>query len=105
MATPTPGVDRQPHATLHRTGSLVAARMPVLLPAHELVGDPQFVPIEFGAGPRDVEVFHHEVKGIHVQFCGRILYGAHGDETRLWMVRSTPCAARTYIRQHRRVLL
>jgi hypothetical protein len=69
VPAPAPSVDGESQAALDRPLRFIAARMPALLPAHQLVGDGQLVAILLGA-LRQVEVAQDQVIRILVEFGG-----------------------------------
>ena len=49
VAASAPGVQGEAESALDRPGRLIAARMPVLLPFHQLGGNRQLVAVDVGA--------------------------------------------------------
>ena len=105
MAAPAPGVERHPQPPLDGPFGRVAARMPALAEAHELVRDLQFLAIGLLQAAGDRKVLRHHVVRIHPQRGGEVVQRAHGEEGRLRMVGRPPGPRAGAVRGHRRVLV
>src|SRR5208337_3144881 len=103
VPTATPGVEADSQATLDGTGSLVAARVPVLLPINQFSSLAKFLPVHVRALAREVGVLGEELKRVHVQLSGKVLKSSHRKQRRLGVVRRPPSARGTGIRADRGV--
>ena len=87
------------------TRDVLAARMPLLLPAHQLGGDRQLLAIDVLREAWRCSMFlSKKLERIHVELGGQIVQRAHGEHGSLRMVRRAPCARRTDVVANRRVL-
>src|SRR5207247_6054999 len=90
----------------HRTARVVlAARMPLLFPAHQVGSNRQFFAINILARLGDVEILAEELDRVHVQLGGEIVQRTHGKNGSLRMVGSAPSTRRADIVADGRVLL
>src|SRR5262249_25566236 len=92
VSAATPGMEREAESALYRASSLVAPRVPTIVPSHQLVGDLKFFGVD--ACPRlgECDVLEHEVQWIHVELGGHVVERAHGDDACLGMVGRAPRA-------------
>ena len=81
-----------------------AARLPVLLPAHQIGGDLELLLVDgLALAGRDRQVLAEEVERIHPQLGGEVLHDRHGEERRLRMVGRAPGARAGEVGRHRGV--
>src|SRR5207244_13440236 len=90
VAAPAPRVKGNTYAAHHTARFVLAARMPLLFPAHQVGSDGQFFAINILARLGDVEILAEELDRVHVQLCGEIVQRTHGKYGRLRMVASAP---------------
>src|SRR5690242_17491672 len=105
MAAPAPGVHGEPDAAFYRTIALIAARMPLLLPAHQVGGDGKLFFVDGRARARYVQVLGEELQRVHVELVRQVIERAHGNDRSLRVIRRTPGARRSLVGAHRGVLL
>src|SRR3989454_9270016 len=105
MAAPAPGVKGNTYAAHHTARFVLAARMPLLFPAHQVGSNGQFFAINILARLGDVEILAEELDRVHVQLGGEIVERTHGKNGSLRMVRSAPGPRRTDVVADRSVLL
>ena len=92
VSASTPGMQREAEAALYWAIGLVAPRMPARFPLHEVVGNVEFLRIDFRAWIEQVDVLLYEIEGIHPKLRCQIIEGAHRDHAHLGMVRGSPGA-------------
>src|SRR6266481_6309264 len=78
--------------------------MPLLLPPDEFGSDREFFPIHLGK-LGELDVLEEEFVGIHVEFGGKIIQSAHGEDSGLRMVGRAPPPVRAYVAANGGVLL
>src|SRR2546428_6789418 len=105
VAASTPRVKGNTYAAHHTARFVLAARMPLLFPAHQVGSNGQFFPINILARLGDVEILAEELDRVHVQLGGEIVERTHGKNGSLRMVRSAPGTRRTDIVANSRGLL
>src|SRR5437667_176603 len=105
MAAPAPRVKGNTNAAHHTARFVLAARMPLLFPAHQVGSNGQFFAINILARLGDVEILAEELDRVHVQLGGEIVERTHGKNGSLRMVRSAPGPRRTDGVADRSVLL
>src|SRR5437660_10969977 len=84
MAAPAPRVEGNTNAAHHTATVVLAARMPLLFPAHQVGSDRQFFTINILARLADVETLGAELDPAHLQLCSGVLehpHGSHGPMT------------------------
>src|SRR5271157_403871 len=92
-----PGVQGEAQPTLQRARRLVAPRMPVSLPLHQLSRDRELVAVSISALARELQIAGDEVVRIHLHLRGEIFDRAHGDDGRLRMIWGAPCASASLV--------
>src|SRR2546426_9298669 len=105
MAAPAPRVKGNTNAAHHTARFVLAARMPLLFPAHQVGSNGQFFVINILARLGDVEILAEELDRVHVQLGGEIVERTHSKDGSLRMVRSAPGPRRTDVVADRSVLL
>src|SRR5207247_6968623 len=90
VAASTPRVKGNTYAAHHTARFVLAARMPLLFPAHQVGSNGQFFPINILARLGDVEILDEEIDRVHVQFGGEFVKRTHGKNRSLRMVGSAP---------------
>src|SRR6266516_6013734 len=75
----------------HRTARFVLpARMPLLVPAHQVGSNGQFFAINILARLGDVEILAEELDRVHVQLGGEIVQRTNGKNRSMRLVGSAP---------------
>src|SRR5437763_1851995 len=92
MARATQSVDSQAHSAFDRTLTRITARMPVLLPVHQLSSFLQLSAIGVRTG-RVAKIFGPHLERIHIDLRGQIVKGSRSDEACLRMIGSSPRAS------------
>src|SRR2546425_4161257 len=105
VAASAPRVKGNTYAAHHTARFVLAARMPLLFPAHQVGSNGQFFAINILARLGDVEILAEELDRVHVQLGGEIVERTHGKNGSLRMVRSAPGPRRTDVVADRSVLL
>src|SRR2546430_17122776 len=97
VAAPAPRVKGNTYAAHHTARFVLAARMPLLFPAHQVGSNGQFFAINILARLGDVEILAEELDRVHVQLGGEIVQRTHGKNGSLRMVWSAPSTCRADI--------
>src|SRR6058998_3769287 len=105
VAASTPRVKGNTYAAHHTARFVLAARMPLLFPAHQVGSNGQFFAINILARLSDIEILAEELDRVHVQLGREIVQRTHGKNRSLRMVGSAPGTRRTDIVANSRVLL
>src|SRR5213592_721534 len=105
MAAPAPRVKGNTNAAHHTARFVLAARMPLLFPAHQVGSNGQFFAINILARLGDVEILAEELDRVHVQLGGEIVQRTHSKNGSLRMVVSEQSMRRADLVADGRVLL
>src|SRR5438093_10179070 len=105
MAAPAPRVKGNTYAAHYTARFVLPARMPLLLPAHQVRSNGQFFAINILTRLSDIEILAEEFDRVHVQLGREIVQRTHGENGSLRMVGSAPGTRRTDIVANSRVLL
>src|SRR2546428_8244683 len=105
MAATAPGVKGNTYAAHYTARFVLPARMPLLLPAHQVRSNGQFFAINILTRLSDIEILAEEFNRVHVQLGREIVQRTHGKNGSLRMVRRPPGTCRADVVADRCVLL
>src|SRR5436309_13013394 len=94
MAATAPGVKGNTYAAHYTARFVLPARMPLLLPAHQVRSTGQFFAINILTRPSDIEILAEEFHRVHVQLRREIVQRTHAEHGSLRMVRRPPGTCR-----------
>src|SRR5437016_1241675 len=105
MAATAPRVKGNTYAAHYTARFVLPARMPLLLPAHQIRSNGQFFAINILTRLSDIEILAEEFDRVHVQLGREIVQRTHGENGSLRMVRRPPGTCRADVVADRCVLL
>src|SRR5882724_9986288 len=95
MTAAAPGMHRETNPAHNIARGILATGMPLLFPTHQVGGNAQLLTI--GALPflvHQIDALEKELKGVHVEFRGKVIKSTHRNDCRLGVVGSSPGACR-----------